>query len=131
MRRNETSLHFLTGGKAVAAAGDRSFSQHDPVTGEVATVAAAASVADALKAVDAAAAAFPAWAVVGPAERRKLLNKAADSMDAKAPDFIAAAVALAFGNTVGLKSLELCPATHRLIGQCFQEAGLPPAWSMW
>ena len=37
----------------------------------------------------------------------------------------AVAMALACGNTVVLKSSELCPATHRLIGQCFLEAGLP------
>ena len=193
------TLQFLIGGEAVSAAGDRSFIRHDPVTGEVATVAAAASVADALKAVDAAAAAFPAWAKVGPVERRKLLNKAADIMDSKVGEFIAAGVAetgatgpwigfnvmlaanmireaaamvtqiggeiipsskpgtlamgvlkprgvclgiapwnapvilgtravampLACGNTVVLKSSEMCPATHRLIGQCFAEAGLP------
>ena len=193
------TLQFLIGGEAVSAAGNRSFTRHDPVTGEVATVAAAASVADALKAVDAAAAAFPAWAKVGPVERRKLLNKAADIMDSKVGEFIAAGVAetgatgpwigfnvmlaanmireaaamvtqiggeiipsnkpgtlamgvlkprgvclgiapwnapvilgtravampLACGNTVVLKSSEMCPATHRLIGQCFAEAGLP------
>ena len=87
------TLQFLIGGEAVSAAGNRSFIRHDPVTGEVATVAAAASVADALKAVDAAAAAFPAWAKVGPVERRKLLNKAADIMDSKVGEFIAAGVA--------------------------------------
>lgn len=193
------TLQFLIGGEAVLAAEGRSFTRHDPVTGEVATVAAAASVADALKAVDAAAAAFPAWSKVGPVERRKLLNKAADIMDAKVGEFIAAGVAetgatgpwigfnvmlaanmireaaamvtqvggeiipsnkpgtlamgvlkprgvclgiapwnapvilgtravampLACGNTVVLKSSEMCPATHRLIGQCFAEAGLP------
>ncbi len=37
----------------------------------------------------------------------------------------AIAMAVACGNTVVLKSSELCPATHRLIGQCFADAGLP------
>jgi acyl-CoA reductase-like NAD-dependent aldehyde dehydrogenase len=193
------TLQFLIGGESVPAEGNRSYTRRDPVTGEVATVAAAASVADALKAVDAAAAAFPAWSAMGPAERRKLLNAAADIMDAKTPDFIAVgitetgatgpwigfnvmlaanmireaaamvtqiggevipsnkpgtlamgvlkprgvclgiapwnapvilgtravAMALACGNTVVLKSSEMCPATHRLIGQCFVEAGFP------
>ena len=85
------TIQFLIGGEAVA--GSRNFTRLDPVTGEVATVAAAASVADALKAVDVAAAAFPGWAATPPAERRKLLNKAADIMDAKTPDFIAVGVA--------------------------------------
>ena len=35
------------------------------------------------------------------------------------------AIALACGNTVVLKSSELCPATHRLLGDVLQEAGLP------
>ena len=44
------------------AAGDsRTFDRLDPVTGEVATRSAAASIADAQKAADAAAAAFPDW----------------------------------------------------------------------
>ena len=37
----------------------------------------------------------------------------------------AVAMPLACGNTVVLKSSELCPALHRLIGECFAEAGLP------
>lgn len=37
----------------------------------------------------------------------------------------AVAMAIACGNTVILKSSELCPATHRLIGDCFMEAGVP------
>ncbi len=37
----------------------------------------------------------------------------------------AIAMALACGNTVVLKSSELCPATHRLVGQVLAEAGFP------
>jgi acyl-CoA reductase-like NAD-dependent aldehyde dehydrogenase len=37
----------------------------------------------------------------------------------------AIAMAIACGNTVVLKASELCPATHRLIGQVLVEAGLP------
>ena len=37
----------------------------------------------------------------------------------------AVAMAIACGNSVVLKASEMCPATHRLIGQCFLEAGLP------
>ncbi|AOH86522.1 salicylaldehyde dehydrogenase [Sphingomonas panacis] len=65
----------------------------NPVSGEVATRAAAASVADATAAVDAAAAAFPAWSAVGPTARRMLLLRAADALDAKAQDFVAAMMA--------------------------------------
>ncbi|MGO4474939.1 aldehyde dehydrogenase [Massilia sp. 2TAF26] len=38
----------------------------------------------------------------------------------------ALAMPLACGNTVVLKSSELCPALHRLIGQVFIDAGFPP-----
>src|SRR4051812_37042509 len=67
-----------------------SFDRLNPVTGEIATTASAASVADANAACDAAAAAFPAWSALGPNARRALLNKAADALEAKAPQFIEA-----------------------------------------
>lgn len=38
----------------------------------------------------------------------------------------AVATPLACGNTVVLKASELCPATHRLIGDVFLDAGFPP-----
>jgi acyl-CoA reductase-like NAD-dependent aldehyde dehydrogenase len=38
----------------------------------------------------------------------------------------AIAMALACGNTVILKASELCPATHRLIGDALTDAGIPP-----
>ena len=37
----------------------------------------------------------------------------------------AIATAIAVGNTAILKASEMCPATHRLIGEVFREAGLP------
>lgn len=64
------------------------FDRLNPVTGEIATTAAAATMADATAACDAAAAAFPAWSVLGPNARRALLMKAAESLEAKAPQFI-------------------------------------------
>ena len=64
------------------------FDRLNPVTGEVATTAHAASVADANAVVDAAAAAFPAWSALGPNARRALLNKAAAALEARAPQFI-------------------------------------------
>ena len=50
----------------VAASGGATFERRDPVTDEVATRAAAAAVGDAMKAVNSAAAAFPAWSATGP-----------------------------------------------------------------
>ncbi|MBL9051030.1 MAG: aldehyde dehydrogenase [Tabrizicola sp.] len=192
-------IDLLIAGQSVPAAGGQVTLRNDPVTGELASTAAAASVADALAAVRAARAAFPAWAATAPAERRRLLNRAAEIMEARSADFIAAAMAetgatapwisfnvrlgadilreaaalvtqiggevipankpgtlamavarpkgvclgiapwnapvilgtravampIACGNTVILKASEFCPATHRLIGDCLTEAGLP------
>jgi vanillin dehydrogenase len=182
------------------AAGSATFDRLNPMTGGVASRAAAASAADARRAVDAAAAAFPAWAEMAPAARRDLLNKAADLIGAAGAKFApvmaaetgstamwagfncmlasgmvreaaamttqisgevipsnvpgslamgyrqpvgvvagiapwnapvilgvrAIAMPLACGNTVVLKASEMCPGTHRLIGELFREAGFPP-----
>ncbi|GAB2180767.1 aldehyde dehydrogenase [Denitratisoma sp. agr-D3] len=91
----ETQL--LIGGASRAAAGNATFDRLNPVTGAVASRAAAATVADADSAADAAQAAFPAWSATLPGERRKLLLKAAEIMDAKTPEFIARGVAEAGG----------------------------------
>ena len=194
------TTHLLIGGKALAAANGKTFDRLCPLDGSVATRAPAATSADAVSAVDAAAKAFPAWAAMGPGERRALLLKAATALEAKTQKFIdvmaaetgagapwagfnahlaggmlqeaaaittqiggevipsdipgslamglrvpagvvlgiapwnapvilgvrAIATPLACGNTVVLKGSELCPATHSLIVEALQEAGLPP-----
>uniref|UniRef100_UPI0025FD05BE aldehyde dehydrogenase family protein n=1 Tax=uncultured Sphingomonas sp. TaxID=158754 RepID=UPI0025FD05BE len=64
------------------------FDRINPVTGEVATTAAAFGSAEANAAVEAAAAAFPAWSALGPNARRAALTKAADALAAKADQFV-------------------------------------------
>lgn len=81
-------VQLSVGGVSRAAA--NIFERFNPVTGEVATKAAAASTEDAAAAVDAAAAALPAWSALGPNARRGALMKAANALDAKASDFVAA-----------------------------------------
>ncbi len=82
-------VNLLIDNEDRSAAGGATFTRETPHKPETATTAAAAGVEDAKAACDAAAAAFPAWSRMGPGERRALLNKAADVMDSKAPDFIA------------------------------------------
>ena len=192
-------IGLLIDGDKRDASGSASYERMDPFTGRLATRAAAASVADANAAVEAAAAAFPAWSKTGPGERRALLSKAADVMASKVGEFTrlmmeetgatgpwagfnvmlaanmlreaaamttqisgeiipsdkpgtlamairqpagvclgiapwnapvilgtrAIAMPIACGNTVVLKASEMCPGTHRLIGQVLVEAGLP------
>jgi acyl-CoA reductase-like NAD-dependent aldehyde dehydrogenase len=66
----------------------RSFERRNPLTGDVVTQSAAASVEDALDAVESAAKAFSAWSTVGPSERRNIMLKAADIIERRAPEFI-------------------------------------------
>jgi vanillin dehydrogenase len=80
-------IKLLIGGRDVPAAKSATFNRQNPISGEVATRAAAASVEDARAAADAAAAAFPQWAAIGPNERRARLVKAADLMEARAAQF--------------------------------------------
>jgi acyl-CoA reductase-like NAD-dependent aldehyde dehydrogenase len=80
------SVALLIGGTAKAATA--TFDRHDPVTGALASQAAAATVADAIAAADAAAAALPGWSALGPNARRAMLNKAAVALEARAVDFV-------------------------------------------
>jgi vanillin dehydrogenase len=192
-------VDFIIDGAAVAAISGATFTRRDPVTGAVATEAAAAGEADVAKVVDAAQRAFPAWSETGPSQRRALLLKAADLLEARTGDFSAAmteeigatgpwggfnvffaatllreaaalttqitgeiipadkpgvlsmavrqpagvvlgiapwnapvilgvralAAPLACGNTVILRSSEVCPKTHSLIVEVMNEAGFP------
>ena len=68
----------------------KTFDRSHPLTGELVTRAAAASVSDAITAVDSAAAAFATWSKTGPSERRNILLKAADIMEQRTPELIEA-----------------------------------------
>ena len=194
------TISMLIGGEHVTATGGATFDRRNPLDGQVATRAPAATPDDARRAVDAAARAFPAWAEIGPSARRTLLLEAARVLDSKGEAFAQAvasetggsamwagfnvhlaagmlaeaaamttqvggelipsevpgnlamavrqpagvvlgmapwnapvilgvrsvATPLACGNTVVMKGSELCPATHGLIIEALQEAGLPP-----
>jgi vanillin dehydrogenase len=193
------NINLLIDNKDVNAARGATFERLNPLTGEVATRAAAASVADAHAAANAAQTAFPSWSETGPSQRRGLLLRAAEVLRERAPLFTelmlnetgatapwagfnvmlaanmlqeaaalttrvsgqvipsdrpgslalsirrpagvvlgiapwnapvilgvrAIATPLACGNTVVLKASELCPATHRLIGEVMRDAGFP------
>jgi benzaldehyde dehydrogenase (NAD) len=81
------SISMLIAGAAVQASNGATFERRNPLDGEVATRAPAATVADAVAAADAAAAAFPAWSALGPGERRALLMKAAHALEARSEAF--------------------------------------------
>jgi acyl-CoA reductase-like NAD-dependent aldehyde dehydrogenase len=79
-------MPMLINNRDTGAAGAKSYTRANPMTGTPATRAAAASVADAKAAVDAAFAAFPAWAALGPTERRARLLAAADILGSRADE---------------------------------------------
>ena len=193
-------IRMSIGGEKTASASGRTFERRNPLDGTIATRAPAATVQDAVTAVEAAHKAFAGWSAMGPGARRQLLLKAATALEARTPKFIEAmasetgaaapwagfnvhlaagmlqeaaaittqisgevipsdvpgslamglrvpagvvlgiapwnapvilgvraiATPLACGNTVILKGSEICPATHGLIIEALQEAGLPP-----
>ncbi len=77
-------VNLLVGGKDVSASSGATFERRNPLSGTAVSLAAAATASDAHAAVDAAAAAFPAWSALGPGERRARLNAAADALEARA-----------------------------------------------
>jgi vanillin dehydrogenase len=82
-------VKLLIAGRDAPATKSATFDRVNPISGEVATRAAAATPADAKAAADAAAAAFPKWSALGPSARRALLNKAADLLESRGAQFAA------------------------------------------
>jgi benzaldehyde dehydrogenase (NAD) len=84
---------MLIRGEAGNASNGATFERRNPLDGQVATRAPAATELDARAAVEAAAAAFPAWSATGPGARRALLAKAAEALEARGAEFAAAMAA--------------------------------------
>jgi benzaldehyde dehydrogenase (NAD) len=93
-----SDLSMIINGLKVTAEKNATFERRNPLDGTVATRAPAASPGDAVMAVEAAAQAFKTWSETGPGERRMLLLKAAEKLEAKLPLF-AEAVAAETGAT--------------------------------
>src|SRR5688572_1328353 len=88
-----SDLSMLINGLKVTAENNATFERRNPLDGTVATRAPAASAADAVMAVESAAEAFRTWSETGPGERRALLLKAAEKLEAKLPQFVEAVAA--------------------------------------
>jgi acyl-CoA reductase-like NAD-dependent aldehyde dehydrogenase len=82
------------------AAKGSTFERNHPLSGDLVTRGAAATVDDALTAVESAATAFETWSKTGPSERRAILLKAADIMEQRTPELIEA-----MGSEVGAAPL--------------------------
>jgi acyl-CoA reductase-like NAD-dependent aldehyde dehydrogenase len=75
------------------AKGGATFERRHPVSNAVVTRAAAGGVDDAIAAVESASVAFKTWRHTAPSERRRILLKAADALEARTPAFIEAMAA--------------------------------------
>jgi acyl-CoA reductase-like NAD-dependent aldehyde dehydrogenase len=78
----------LIGGEWGDAAAGGTFENLDPYTGEVFARNAAGGAADAARAVEAAAAAFPAWSESPPGERQRVFLKAADILERRLDEVV-------------------------------------------
>lgn len=104
---------MLIAGRSENAADGGTFERRNPVTGAVATTAAAGRLADAQRAAQAAADAFPVWSALGPGQRRALLMKAAEALEGRRQDF-AAAMAAEIGATAAWAAFNVKLATDML-----------------
>jgi len=78
---------FIAGGW-VDASGGATFEDRDPFTGDVVALVPAGGRADAARAVEAAADAFPAWSQSLPAERQAVFLKAADILESRRDEIV-------------------------------------------
>jgi malonate-semialdehyde dehydrogenase (acetylating)/methylmalonate-semialdehyde dehydrogenase len=124
-------LHFIQGQVRDGGSG-RYGEVFDPATGQAQAQVALASTADVTAAVDAAQAAFPAWAATTPLNRARILFKFKELLEAHA-DEIAACITAEHGKvladargelTRGLEVVEFaCGAPHLLKGEHSMNVG--------
>src|SRR6201999_1638645 len=120
-RRAVQEYRQYIGGEWVSA--EKLFDDFDPYRGTVVAQVPAGTRADAARAVDAAAAAFPAWADLPPAEKQALFLKAADIVERRAAE-ITALLAEETGCAAGFAGFQILTAT-RLLRQASNWGYLP------
>jgi aldehyde dehydrogenase (NAD+) len=103
------------GGKWVDAANGKTFEDMNPYTGEVYAHIPAGTREDAKRAIEAAQAAFPAWAATPPSLRRKIFLKAADIMERRQDELVKAMMEEA-GGTIGISMFQMffVPGLYRM-----------------
>src|SRR3954452_16113018 len=79
--------HFI-GGEWTNAASGETFDDRDPYTGDVVARVPAGGRADAARAVEAAAAAFPGWSHTPPTVRQGIFLRAADILESRREDVV-------------------------------------------
>jgi acyl-CoA reductase-like NAD-dependent aldehyde dehydrogenase len=110
------------GGEWVDAADGETFEDRDPFTGDVVATVAAGGADDARRAIDAASAAFGAWSATPPAERQRVLLKAADVLEGRQEEVVGL-LACETGCTFGFAIFQM----HFVPGLFRQAAAAPYA----
>lgn len=100
------SYQMFIGGKWVDSISRETFNDYNPYTGEIYARIAMGKRADATKAIEAAADAFPQWAATSPGTRRKLFLKAADIFEKRQSDLILA-LNKETGSTIGISMFQM------------------------
>ena len=108
---------FIAGGWVPSADGE-TFDDLDPFTGDVVGRIPAGTREDAMKAVEASAAAFPEWSTAPPAARQQVFLKAADALESRG-DEVVSLLARETGATFGFGMFQL----HFVAGLFRQAAG--------
>ena len=108
------------GGEWVAADGGDTFDDLDPFTGDVVAHVAAGGRADAARAVEAAAQAFPEWSQTPPEARQQVFLKAADILERRGEEIVGL-LASETGSTFGFGMFQL----HFVAGLLRQAAAIP------
>ena len=106
--QTETGIdtRLFIGGAFVEAEGGRTFENRDPWSGDVVSEVASASGADAKRAVEAAAEAFPEWSRTPPAVRQGIFLKAADVLESR-QDEVVSMLARETGCTFGFGMFQM------------------------
>ena len=112
---SDSTYRLTIGGESVEGAAG-TYDIVNPATEELAGRAPEASVEQANAAVEAAAAAFPAWSRTAPAERAALLNRAADLIEEHRKEIVPVLQAETGATARTVKSMQFFPATARLCG---------------
>lgn len=109
---SQSVVPLLIGGQEES--GPATFDVVSPYTGETCWSATAATEQDAVRAVNAAAAALPAWSQTKPAARRDILLRAADILESRLEEN-AACMRTEMGADVGASQYFVVPLSIRML----------------
>jgi acyl-CoA reductase-like NAD-dependent aldehyde dehydrogenase len=100
------TYQMFIGGSWVDSLDHETFNDYNPFTGDVFARIASGKKADAVRAIKAAADAFPQWSATSPGARRKLFLKAADIFEKRQKELVSA-LCEETGSTIGIAMFQM------------------------